>query len=242
MRKDLPPILTSILFGALTLQSCNPFESPQKAEAAPLITNPTLPPETPTTISISTPYSTETANPTPSPIPIKTPDIPYFSQFNYQDEYFKKGVPWDEAACGIMAGAMITKTEPLNYYQRFLDYLASIGLDGKERITNLGSYTEDQVKVMESMGYRFLEIPVKDRSEDEIKSDVKRFTDQGFAILVAARIWTGDVNYPHISVAVGVNQDNEIVWNDPAFGEKYVYTLPRKIFPSRYFVAFPPVQ
>jgi hypothetical protein len=225
--------LSALIIGGLAFQSCRPFENPKNVQAAPFIPQPTSLPEMPT----ATPTMIHV-----SPTAIETPDIPYFSQFNYQGEYFKNNVPWSEAACGIISGAMITNTEPLKYYKRFLDYLAYKGLDGSERITANGSYIDDQIMVMESMGYRFLELPTENRSEAEIKSDIKRFTEQGFPILVGATIWTGDVSQPHITVAVGVNADNEIIWNDPAYGEQYIYALPRKISPKRYLVAFPPTQ
>ncbi|HJY98228.1 MAG TPA: hypothetical protein VJ227_00765 [Patescibacteria group bacterium] len=143
----------------------------------------------------------------------------YFGQKNYPNEKDFGGCTWAQKGCGIMVGAMITRTDPITYYYKnFLPYFESIGKDGASRYS-CGSKLEDHRAVLENMGYTFVEISREGSTLDQIKAEIKEYTENGVPVWVDTSIDGGDVWIPHFTMAVGVNDEGTIVFNDPYFGE-----------------------
>ncbi len=242
--------------GSFLVNACAPIaakamESGQNNE--PQILTPTTIP-TFVTIPTSTevPYqipTLETVILTPTPEPILAPDVLYFSQLDYKNQFFKDGTPWSDASCGIMVDAMISKMQPLDFYKYFLDYFKSIGKDGEERITKLGSDLEDHKLVLESLGYTFVEIPSQDSNTD-VKAEIKKYTDQGIPVLIKADVWTGYDWYGHYTIGIGIDKDGNIIYNDSVYGQGVTIAESSEaaalrsethwIAPSQFFAVYPP--
>ena len=206
--------LAAIITGGLALEAC----APRNEAGASVTSSPT---------NNFTPVETATHAPYESPAQVKeTAEILpfiYYSQKNYPNEKVKGGCTWRQEGCGIMVGAMVTRTDPFTYYQEFLKYFESQGQDGIERFTCKGTVFEDHKKVLESMGYTFIRLSTDGATLDQIKSRIKKYTDKGIGVWVDTSIWNGDVWVPHHTMAVRVKQ-NTIVFNDPYFGENLAIT------------------
>lgn len=171
--------------------------------------------KTETVATISTP---------PTPEPTQTsqqnaqPTIPPFIYYSQKDSRWANnkipGGTWKDSACGLMAGAMVTRSDPYTYYDNFKNYFKS---QGKERLlTSMGTAFDDHKVVLESLGYKV--VPVSGSLSD-IKSQIQEYSNNGVPVWVNAEIWTGDKWVGHNTVAIGVDASGEIIFNDPWYGQ-----------------------
>ena len=241
MKKELQIALTASLF----LNSCSPMIAKamenRNQEKDPKILTPA---PIPTFIPMTTPTQVptlETIITIPTIETIKTPDILYFSQKNYKNQILEDGTPWNYSTCGIMVGAMITKTDPIAYYNEFNKYFKSIGKYGPSRITRYGSDLEDHKAVLENLGYTFEQINSENRDIKDVIKDIKEITNKGIPVIVKANIWDGYDWYGHYTIAVGVDENGNIKYNDPVYGEGV--TIPdTTIFPKEFYAVTSPVK
>lgn len=244
MKKETSFIIATSLF----LNSCAPMVAKaldNSGDNAIKITTPTqIPTFEPTSAPTQIPYeipTLETVITIPTIEETKTPDILYFSQKKYKNQLLEDGTPWNYSGCGIMVGAMITKTDPIAYYNEFNKYFKSIGKYGPSRITRYGSDLEDHRAVLENLGYTFEQIDTENKELKDILKDVKEMTDKGIPVIVKANIWDGYDWYGHYTIAVRVDENNNIVYNDPVYGEGV--TIPdTTIFPKEFYAVFPPAK
>lgn len=136
----------------------------------------------------------------------------YYSQLDSKWD----GIPTEGKAtieadgCGIITGAMVTKTDPYVYWNNFSTYFKS---QGKERLVGTGGTAfDDHRDVLQSMGYKM--VPVTG-SVKEIKQQITNYTKAGTPVWVNAYIY----KVPHHTEAIGVSQDGNIVFNDPVWGK-----------------------
>ncbi len=156
--------------------------------------------------------------PTLTPMPeTPTPIEPflYFTQKIYGEELTDDGSLLSKVGCGITVGAMVTRTDPWVYYQSFKDYFKSIGKYGPARITKNGSSMEDHISVLESLGFN-LENISDGKTSQEVKEKIKELTAAGIPVWVNANIYASG----HHTMAVGINENGEIIFNDPFYGEE----------------------
>ncbi|KKU10761.1 MAG: Diguanylate cyclase [Candidatus Woesebacteria bacterium GW2011_GWB1_45_5] len=121
---------------------------------------------------------------------------------------------WKDSSCGLMAGGMVTNMDPLAYYEEFKDYFKS---QGQERVlTSRGTAFDDHKVVLESLGYNL--VPVQGSLQD-IKVQIESYTDAGVPVWVNADIWSGNSWIGHQTVAIGIDVNGDIIFNDPWYGE-----------------------
>jgi hypothetical protein len=119
----------------------------------------------------------------------------------------------EESCCGIIAGAMATKTDPEEYYLGFLEYYKSQGYD--KSLTESGTSWSDHKEYLEHLGYTV--IPVVG-SREEITDQIGEYTNSGTPVWVNAEFY--GARYGHHNIAVGTNsQEESIIFNDPWRGE-----------------------
>lgn len=162
----------------------------------------------------------------------ETVQFDYFSQLNYPKEYAKGGHSWAEVGCGIMTAGMVSWTEPIDYYYRlFLPYFRSLNIDGKERITGMGSELKDHKNVLESIGFKFSPLPTAN-----LKLDIEKFTQSGIPVWIRGNIF--NMARGHHTMAVGT-YDSGYLLNDPLYGQR-VRVPDSKIKVAEAFAVYPP--
>lgn len=137
-----------------------------------------------------------------------------FAYFSQKDPQWQDLPVWSgsiaDDGCGVMVGAMVTGLTPEVYYQEFQDYFASQGFE--RLVSSDGTDYRDHVAVLESMGYT--EIPLSGTLQ-ELKDQVKKYTEAGTPVWIGAQIY----GTPHFTMAIGVDENNNLILNDPYFGE-----------------------
>lgn len=221
MKKEIPSVVSSLIAGSMMINSCVPFE-PKPAHAASL--HPTsqtslfVPPDVVITIK-SDPIENL---PEMQIRELKPLPFIYFPESSFNDDVLtadkarvQNREKMNKVACGILVGAMVTRTNPYTYLNDFNDYFKSIGKYGPARITRNGSDMQDHLAVLKSLGYGLEELSVTGSTTDGIKKRIKELTNQGVPIWVNAYIIAGG----HHSMAVAVSPDGNIIFNDPLYGE-----------------------
>lgn len=147
-------------------------------------------------------------------------DLAYFSQKDttWADGTGIKPAVWSYASCGINTGAMVSTNDPSisnprDYYLAYKDFF-----NGR-RLTKKGTAFDDHRAFLESRGRTF--IPVEGSLQD-IKRQIKNYSDEGIPVWVTAYIETGENTRKwvgHDTVAIGVDTSGEILFNDPWYGE-----------------------
>jgi hypothetical protein len=154
------------------------------------------------------------APPPPSLIVYTPSDSPfvYYSQKDqrWQDIPTVGKATIENDGCGIMAGAMVTNTDPYTYWKMYSTHLKNAA------ITTDGTGFFNHKAVLESLGYRLVPI---EGSPQEIKNQISQYTDNGIPVWINTDI-KGDFGWiPHHTIAVDVDEDGSIIFNDPWYGE-----------------------
>lgn len=220
MRRELEIIIAS----ALVLQACAPVVSGHEGSGGSIepkdkifIPTPTPLPPMPTLGVFQTPIVIE--SPTPAPkTEAKIWPFPYFAQGDFKGYKTIDNCTWSYAGCGIMMGAMITKTDPVAYEKGFVKYWDSHHIDEKLVYSCSGSDLVRHVLYLESLGYKFTNISAG-KSVAEVKDEIKRLTAGGTPVWVNTKIWDGQAWIGHHTMAVGVDKNGKIIFNDPYYGE-----------------------
>lgn len=211
------------IIGALVLSGCAPLvaQAQESDTATPHKVDFTPTPNTfPTKIVIPTMGIEITPTPKKDILPFL-----YFSQTDkkYASEKTIDNCTWGKSACGIMVGAMVSRMDPLEYSAEFLAYFADKNVDAKTVFNCEGASIERHVEFLESPGhdFQFKKLSTPGATVDEVKKQIKDYTSQGIPVWVATDFWDniGKKYTSHQSMAVGIDENGNIIFNDPYYGE-----------------------
>jgi len=200
----IPAAVGCLMVGAGTGIAVNTFQQPS---------SPAVPASSPSL----RPSLSPSLRPSLSPSPITaSPTFVYCSQKD--PEWASNPVPgesscnWGTSGCGIMAAAMIIGTQtgecdPEAYYKTYNE----IG-----GIQCLGTGYYEHIQALGSLGYH--NIPVEG-STANIKDQIEQYTAAGIPVWVNAYIYTGSKWVSHNTIATGVDDNGNIIFNDPWYGE-----------------------
>ena len=153
---------------------------------------------------------------TTSPLPSASPAFVYCSQkdpkWAYNPVPGESDCNWGTSGCGIMAAAMIIGTQtgecdPETYFQTYNE---------RGGIQCLGTGYYEHIEALESLGYE--DIPIEGSTVD-IKDQIEQYTAEGIPVWVNAYIYTGSQWVSHNTIATGIDDNGNIIFNDPWYGE-----------------------
>lgn len=151
----------------------------------------------------------------------------YFSQLDYSDPskyqvnnpYHEKVLTWANGACGIMTGAMITGMTPEEYYAEFKAAGYDLTVD---RYNTVYTKTPWHLDTLQKLGYNNLKLNGNNTSLADIKVQIKNYTNQGISVWIGSSIPElvgGKMKtIPHDVEAIGVDDNGNIIVNDPVWG------------------------
>jgi|GEM_PF-6551203 len=204
--------VTGIFAGSAFLASC----APELAKVASVATVPNIKPlET----KVSNPIQTPENNINEEPSVKKELSGKKFAYFSQKDPQWKDipnsgSATTENQGCGPVTGGMVTDTTPLIYWDIYAGYFKG---KGEERILTVkGTSAPDHQEVLKSIHY---DVPGIEGKVKYIKSEIRRYTSVGIPVWVNAGFGGKNNWIDHHSMAIGIDENENIIFNDPLFGE-----------------------